>query len=59
MICSSFVLSFIESIVDMEVLWDDRHPPHILLLYQLGYHGNHSDTSITLLSKMILHPYLV
>ena len=29
---NSFVLSWIESIFGMEVLWEDRHQPHTSLL---------------------------
>ena len=49
LLCNSFVFSRIESIFAMQVLWDNSHQPHISLLWLLGYHGNHSDTSITLL----------
>ena len=33
LLCNSFVLSRIESIFSMEVLWDDRHEPHTSLLW--------------------------
>ena len=45
-----FVLSRIESIFAMEVLWDDRHQLHTSLPWKLGCHGNQSETSITHLS---------
>ena len=56
---NSFVLSWIESIFGIEVLWEDRHQPHTSLLWYLCYHSNHSDMSITLLSQVILSSHLV
>ena len=31
----------------VEVSWDNRHQPHTLLLWQLSFHSNQSETSIT------------
>ena len=33
LLCNSLVLNHIKSIFGMEVLWDDRHQPHTLLLW--------------------------
>ena len=54
-----FVLSHIKSIFHMTDLWYNRHQAHTSLLWQPGYNDNYSDTSITLLSCIILSPCLV
>ena len=37
----------------------NKYQPHTSLLWYLGYHGNHTDMSITPLFYVILSPYLV
>ena len=46
----TYIVSWIEFIFGMEVLWDNRHQPHTSLLWKLGCHGNQSEISITHLS---------
>ena len=37
----------------------NKHQPHTSLLWYLGYHGNHTDMSITPSFYVIFSPYLV
>ena len=43
----------------MEVRWDNRHQPHTMMLWELGCHGDQSETSITNLSRVVLSLYLL
>ena len=44
-----FALSHIRSLFGIQVRWDNRHQRHTSMLWKLGCHGNHSETSITAL----------